>query len=200
MTASRILFLLLVVSLFSACALTPGRDASRFYTLPSESVAQMDLSSSEIERESQQIVVVGVMPVRIPAYLDRPTIVLTESNGRVSWQEDIRWAEPLDAGITRVLREAISKERPSLDVRAFPQTDRADYRVYAEVTKLEVRAEGEVVFEAALRIEHASTHAVRDRSRVMLRREWRAGDYADLAGIVSEGLNQLVSRCAWSDL
>jgi uncharacterized lipoprotein YmbA len=48
---------------------------------------------------------VGVLPVRLPGHLERPQLVTWAGPGELRIDEYLRWAEPIDAGVTRTLAE-----------------------------------------------------------------------------------------------
>jgi uncharacterized lipoprotein YmbA len=48
---------------------------------------------------------VGLLPVRLPGHLERPQVVTWAGPGELRIDEYLRWAEPLDAGVTRTLAE-----------------------------------------------------------------------------------------------
>ena len=90
------LVLALVICL-SACA---GKSASsKFYVL--SSLPQSGLSAGEGTP-------IGVLPIGIPDYLDRPQIVTRVSENEIRLDEFSRWAEPLKEGFTRALVENLS--------------------------------------------------------------------------------------------
>lgn len=93
------LVVLLVLSgvFFSACA---GKSASsQFYVL--SSLPQPVLSAAEGK-------VIGVFPVSMPDYLDRPQIVTRVSENEIKLNEFSRWAEPLKDSFTRALVQNLS--------------------------------------------------------------------------------------------
>ena len=55
---------------------------------------------------------------RIPGYLDRPQLVTRSGAGELHIAPFARWAEPLAAGITRVLGEALRRQLPTWEVIA----------------------------------------------------------------------------------
>jgi len=82
---------------FSACA---GKSASsKFYVL--SSLPQSALSAAEGT-------VIGVFPVSMPDYLDRPQIVTRVSENEIRLDEFSRWAEPLKDSFTRTLVQNLS--------------------------------------------------------------------------------------------
>jgi uncharacterized protein len=81
----------------SACA---GKSASsKFYVL--SSLPQSGLSAGGGTP-------IGVLPIGMPDYLDRPQIVTRVSENEIRLDEFSRWAEPLKEGFTRVLVENLS--------------------------------------------------------------------------------------------
>jgi len=91
-----VLVLALVVCL-SACA---GKSASsKFFVL--SSLPQSKLSGSENKT-------IGVFPVAMPDYLDRPQIVTRVSDNEIKLDEFSRWAEPLKESFYTVLVDNLS--------------------------------------------------------------------------------------------
>jgi hypothetical protein len=91
-----VLFLALVVCL-SACA---GKSASsKFYVL--SPLPQSTLSAAEGTT-------IGVFPVALPDYLDRPQLVTRVSENEIKFDEFSRWAEPLKENFYTVLVENLS--------------------------------------------------------------------------------------------
>jgi uncharacterized lipoprotein YmbA len=92
-----VVLLLALVSLFSACA---GKSApSKFYML--NSLPQSPLSAVEGGT-------IGVFPITVPDYLDRPQIVTRVSENEISFDEFRRWAEPLKDSFTNALVQDLS--------------------------------------------------------------------------------------------
>jgi len=92
-----VVVLLALVFCFSACA---GKSASsKFYVL--SSLPQSALSAAEGT-------VIGVFPVSMPDYLDRPQIVTRVSENEIRLDEFSRWAEPLKESFTRTLVQNLS--------------------------------------------------------------------------------------------
>jgi hypothetical protein len=63
---------------------------------------------------------VGVLPVLLPAYLERPQVVTWAAPGEVRIDEFLRWAEPLDVAVSRVVGENLGALLPSLRVLRAP--------------------------------------------------------------------------------
>ncbi|HEV8073852.1 MAG TPA: ABC-type transport auxiliary lipoprotein family protein, partial [Opitutaceae bacterium] len=79
---------------------------------------------------------VGLFPVQLPEYLKQRAMVVREGASEVRYNDEERWAESLDAGLTRVLRERLSA---TAQVLAYPfTTEQArDYDVRVRVQSCE---------------------------------------------------------------
>ena len=62
----------------------------------------------------------GVLPVILPAYLERPQVVTWAAPGEVRIDEFLRWAEPLDLAVARVVEESLGTLLPSYRVVRAP--------------------------------------------------------------------------------
>ena len=82
---------------------------------------------------------IGVGPVRIPQYLDRPQIVRRSSQNQLGLVEFAQWAEPLRVNISRVLAENLSILLATKHVSIFPwlRTTKIDYQVIMEITRFD---------------------------------------------------------------
>jgi hypothetical protein len=92
---------------------------------------------------------VGILPVRLPGHLERPQLVTWTGPGELRIDEYLRWAEPLDAGVTRTLAEnldALLADHPV--VRSpWPGALTPFCRVAVELRAFGVQAGGEARLE-----------------------------------------------------
>lgn len=93
---------------------------------------------------------IGVGPVEVPPYLDRPQIVLQAGAGEVIMGEFDRWAEPLHDGVSRVLGENLAVLVPTNRITTFPWRRAAaiDYQVVVHLIALDSDADGNVSLAA----------------------------------------------------
>jgi uncharacterized protein len=110
------------------CASQP----SRFYLL--SAVANTETASPGTS--GQQGPTIGVGPVTLPRYVDRPQIVTRTSPYEIRVAEFDRWAEALDTNFTRVLAENLSILLPTARVvmSPWPRAIPIDYQVTVDVT------------------------------------------------------------------
>ena len=116
--------------LFAGCVATPSQP-TRFYMLSPQGESK-DVPPSET---SESCVVIGVGPVEIAEYLNRPQIVTRISNNELNLAEFDRWAEPLVDTFSRVLSENLAKLLCTDPIVVFPSRGSIpiDYKVEVEV-------------------------------------------------------------------
>ncbi|MDD5035473.1 MAG: PqiC family protein [Methylococcaceae bacterium] len=131
---------LIVLLLLLAGGCSPKTGPAKFYLL--QPLAQSELRSDLAGWSSPKII--GVGPIDLPAYLDRPQLVTGDGGAQLHLDEFQRWAEPLKDNFTRVLGENLSLQIPASHVMLFPW-NRAivpDYQVEVQVTRFHVDAAG----------------------------------------------------------
>jgi uncharacterized lipoprotein YmbA len=88
---------------------------------------------------------IGVGPVELPQYVDRPQIVTGQQSSELHSASSAQWAEPLQDGFTRVLAENLSLLLATDRVALFPwKTFIPEYQVVVEVTHFLGQTGGEV--------------------------------------------------------
>jgi uncharacterized protein len=139
---------------------------ARFYVLSASAPASAAVPSTGPEGT------LGVFPTRVAEYLDRPQIVTFLGENTVDLDEYARWAEPLGAGVTRVLAQELSSLLPGWRVLPQPWDPVVPLRarVVVSVTALGWNASGEARLEASWAILSGGGEDALARGRVMLRR------------------------------
>ncbi len=91
----------------------------------------------------------AVLGVRIPDHLERPQLVVWAAPNELRIDEFLRWAEPLDAGITRTLAEDLAALRPGDRVLRdpWPASSRPRCRVATELRVFGTQPDGRVTVE-----------------------------------------------------
>jgi hypothetical protein len=94
---------------------------------------------------------VGLLPVGLPGYLERPQLITWVGPGELRIDEYLRWAEPLDAGLSRTLAANLEALLPEGRVIRSPwpasASKRLRCRVRVELQRFGPRESGEVVLE-----------------------------------------------------
>ncbi len=87
---------------------------------------------------------IGVGPVSLPPYMDRPEIVTRSGGNQLHLSEFNRWAEPLRQNVTRVLAQNLSILIPTDRTALYPweRSVPINYQVVVEVARFEGSADG----------------------------------------------------------
>lgn len=123
-----------------------GRTApSRFYVLEPR-IQSGDVLPAQMSDE----VTIGIGPVSLPEYLDRPQIVTRAGGNRLEMAEFDRWAEPLTTDFTRVLADNITKLLSTQDIvfHPWPASANVDFKVRVEVLMFETNSQGTAALDA----------------------------------------------------
>ena len=100
MTSTRRVVALLAAGVLAGCVSLKRTPEARFFAL--RPVAERPASPAPSDRGGD---IVGVLPVSLPGLLERPQLVAWSGPGEVRIDEFLRWAEPLDASVQRVLSD-----------------------------------------------------------------------------------------------
>ena len=128
---------------FLVCALLPAGCAR---TVP---VSYYQLSALEAARTvpggaAPGSQVLGIGPVRLPEYLDRPQLVTRLSPNRLHLADSHRWAEPLKTNISRVMGENLAAllGTDRILLHPWPASRATDYQLLVEVLHYENESDG----------------------------------------------------------
>ena len=99
---------------------------------------------------SQRDLTVGVGPVTVPPYLDRPQLVTRTSRAKLTVADFDQWAAPLSDTIARVLSENLSLLIPTerMVLHPWARTIDPDYQVTVEVLQFDRGPGNQVVLAA----------------------------------------------------
>lgn len=155
---TAVLFLAVIVST-AGCGsvLAPQPDRARFFVLTSSSgsatprPAVPGLNSKQLS--------VGVGPVNIPEYLQRPGIATRVGPTRVEYSQTNQWAEPLDQCFPRVLAQDLSSSPAISRVVTYPwfRSNHVDFQLQVNVRRFELNNHRQAVLDAHWAIENPNT-------------------------------------------
>jgi len=133
--------LLLVGVILASGCLGPRADLSSFFLLS---------SPPTLTQGAAVPVVLGIGPITLPGYLDRPQIIVRLSENEIALTESDRWAEPLAQNLARTLEENLVRLMPSSSYVDYPwySSDAPDYGISLDVRRFEADSAGVVVLDA----------------------------------------------------
>jgi uncharacterized protein len=119
---------------------------TQFYLLPSLTGPD----AAPLASAGQRDLTLGVGPVTVPPYLDRPQLVTRTSRAKLVLADFDQWAAPLHDTIPRVLAENLARLIPTERVVLHPwsRTTDPDYQVTVEVLQFDRGPGSQVVLAA----------------------------------------------------
>ncbi len=165
---------------------------SRFYVLQPSLAANAAVPSGGPDG------VLGVFPTKVADYLDRPQIVTFSGENAVEVDEYNRWAEPLGAGVTRVLAQELSSLLPTWRVLPQPWDPNVPLRarVVVSITALGWDARGEARLEASWAVLDDRGEKALARGRSVLRRERTTPGTSGAVAATSDLVSQMAHEIA----
>jgi uncharacterized lipoprotein YmbA len=97
---------------------------------------------------------IGVGPVSLAEYINRPNLVTQEAPNQLGVAEDHRWAGDLSAGIARVVAANLGRDLKTGNVRTYPwqRDEEISYQVTLDIRQLHSGTDGYAVIEAGWRV------------------------------------------------
>lgn len=143
-TRSSLLIGVAAAAALSGCALKRSKDAQVFVLEP------LAARAAGAPATAQPAAVVGVLPVEVPGWIDRPQITSRVDGSQVAVDEFARWGEPIAKGVERVVAENLAALLPGRRVVSAPWAgyEPVVHKVDLTVTELARQADGTVLLEA----------------------------------------------------
>jgi uncharacterized protein len=165
---------------------------TRFYTLSSPVSAPGEAAPARLPD-----LTLGVGPVILPEYLNRPQIVTRIDSNRVALADFDSWIEPLDGLFARTLTENLSLLLGTDEVVQLPARRelRLDYRVEVDVTRFDVDSRGNAVLDARWRLFRDEDRLLR-AARSTVVEPTTPGDYAAATQGLSRALGAMSREIA----
>jgi uncharacterized lipoprotein YmbA len=142
---------------------------------------------------------VGVGPVTLPEYLDRPQIVTRASGNRVALASFHSWVEPVDSMFTRVLVGNLSSLLATDNVVTMPQRRPMplDYEVEVDVDRFDADHSGRAVLDARWRVFGADgAELIGEGRSTIVEPAAEPGGYEAIVAAMSRALAQMSSAIA----
>lgn len=170
---------------FAGCNILPEAQAdnARYYVLESSATAGA---------ADARVVRLGLRRVEVPAYLKAKAMVVRTGNNELRYADNARWAEPLEAGITRVLRDHLAAQA-AVSTYPFPAQTERDFDVTVQIAAAEGHDDG-VRFMATFELVRVSDAAVVARRTFTAPPARWNGDHAQLAAQLSVAVAGLATE------
>lgn len=141
----------------------------------------------------------GLRSVEMSPYLRKGTLVVRRGSNEIIYNEDARWGEPLEAGITRALRAQLLSAPAVTRVYAPPFSidQERDFDVAVNIVRcegqLDAAGHGAVKFAAVLEVTSVKTPGLIVTRKLFAAPDaaWDGRDYGALANALSEAVAAL---------
>ena len=177
---------------WAGCALPEAQpDLTRYYVLTADGTgASASVATAGSGRK------VFLKAVNVPEFLRGKVVQVRLAQNEVKYIDTARWAEPLDAGLARVLRESLDRAEGGVEVVTRPmdardfdivvQVRRCEGVVPARVARLDARVE---IFSAGL-----ESRRIAEEEFAIEIPGWDGSDYGQLAAKLSEAAQSLGAK------
>ena len=181
---------ILAVGLSACGTSTP----SQFYVLASTA----ELKTQEGMFRQNQPRTIGIGPIALPGYLDRPQIVTKASRYKLELPELDEWGEPLKNNVSQVLVENISILLASDHIHAFPADSpgQDDFQVSIEISAFDCRLVGGCELTARWSVYDLKKNRTVSVKRSKYSKASGQANYEALAQAMSEALAELSREIA----
>jgi len=136
---------MIFVLFLSGCVSVSNSPNPRFYALYTP-----DKEKINQEFNVPANIIIGIGPVRIPEYLNRPQIVTNNKDKTIFFDEFNRWAESLDFALARSINNDLTLIIPKTSLQMFPWdlTIAVKYQVIVDIVQLENNLNHDLLFVA----------------------------------------------------
>jgi uncharacterized lipoprotein YmbA len=184
-------------SYMAKAILAPQKDVSKFYLLtPTADTATPTTGTTPTQSTSDNFTL-GLGPIKLPPYLDRPEIVTRAAPNRLELSKEDRWGESLQNGFTRVMERDLSAQS-SASIIVFPwyNTVHVDMQVQIDVYRFETDAQGTATLSAKWTILDSTGKHILYTVETHLTQPSKPGDNTDAAAALSRDIGDLSSQIA----
>ncbi|MFA5355972.1 MAG: PqiC family protein [Candidatus Omnitrophota bacterium] len=178
----RNIICLSLILFLSGCVSIPNSPKSKFYTLkavsPDNTGEQISLSPGMI---------LGVGPVTVPQYLNRPQMVTQDKDGMLKFSEFDRWGEPLELALTRLLATNLSTIAAEGNIEVYPWNPviPVNYQVFADIVRMESQLNGDMLLVLQWSIIDAQANRMVFTKRFESRKPISPNNYSGMVEVLS---------------
>lgn len=171
------------VLVLEGCVSVQKSPESRFYMLQ-----PIDKNQAGQKFDIDSEVIIGLEPVRIPEYQNRPQIVTQDKDRMLTFAQFDRWGEPLGAAFTRVISENLSVLLSGADIEMHTWNSAVPlkYQVIIDVVQLESQLDKDLFFVAQWSVIDTKNKKILIRKKSEFKRQIMPQNYAGLAKTLSE--------------
>jgi len=182
-------------SYIAKAILAPQKDISKFYLLtPTADTAAPAQATVQSTRGD---FVIGLGPIKLPPYLDRPEIVTRTAPNRLELSKEDRWGESIQNGFTSAMQRDLATQADGA-VILFPwyNTVHIDMQVQIDVYRFETGSQGTATLSAKWTILDSTGKNILYTVESHLTQPSKPGDMTDAAAALSRTIGDLSGQIA----
>ncbi|MEW8029405.1 MAG: PqiC family protein [Candidatus Thiodiazotropha sp.] len=190
--AQTAIFALFFALLFSGCAGTTSQP-TRFYRLDGQPGKAETISLKPLP--GQQLV--GIGPIKLASYLDRPQIVERQTPHRLQLHEFDHWAGSLQENIVQVITDLMRNRLTDMQLIAYPWhgTIKPDYEVLLTINRFE-REGDRIWLQLRWSLVRGSDNRLMEMQRLVIREPLQGSGIEAGVAAAHRAVGQLSERIA----
>ena len=145
-----------------------------------------------------QALKIGIGPIHLPKYLDRPQIVMRTDDNRTQVSQFDRWAEPLEDNFYRVMTENLALLLNTVYLHTYPWYNRVkvDYQVSVHVYRFDLTAGKEAGLNANWRVLSGSDRSILVQKNSIICRKIGSQEFTQNVAALNATLEDLCREIA----
>ncbi|MGA7871847.1 MAG: PqiC family protein [Candidatus Binatus sp.] len=183
-------------SYLAKAILAPQKDISKFYLLTP--TADTAAPASAAAKSAGGDFTIGLGPIKLPPYLDRPEIVTRMAPNRLELSKEDRWGESLQNGFTSAMERDLAAQAGPGRIIVFPwyNTTHIDLQVEIDVYRFETDGQGTATLSAKWTILDSTGKNILYTVESNLTQPSKPGDETDAAAALSRTIGDLSGQIA----
>ena len=184
-------------SYMAKAILAPQKDISKFYLLTPTADTAAQTAAAPAAPSTTGDFTLGLGPIKLPPYLDRPEIVTRMAPNRLELSKEDRWGESVQNGFTRAMERNLAAQAGAA-VIVFPwyNTVHIDMQVQIDVYRFETDAQGIATLSAKWTILDSTGKNILYTVESHLTQPSKPGDMTEAAAVLSRTIGDLSSQIA----
>jgi hypothetical protein len=193
--ASALAITLAGCSAIARTILAPQQDTSKFYVLTPTADPPSAAASAQSPAGDFTL---GLGPVKLPPYLDRPEVVTRTSPNQLDLSKTDRWGESLQNNFNSVLSRDLAAQLGTQQIVLFPwyNTTHIDLAVQVEVYRFETDSQGNAQLSAKWTVLDSTGKNILYTAETNLSQQSKPGDTSDAAAALSRTVGDLSREIA----
>jgi uncharacterized protein len=184
-------------SYMAKAILAPQKDISKFYLLTATADTTAPTAPNATTQSTSGDFTLGLGPIKLPPYLDRPEIVTRMAPNRLELSKEDRWGESIQNGFTRAMERDLAAQAGAA-VIVFPwyNTVHIDMQVQIDVSRFETDAQGTATLSAKWTVLDSTGKNILYTVESNLTQPSKPGDSTEAAAALSRTIGDLSAQIA----